>query len=588
MKKPIFNNIKIQMSDKNNFHYQKSFWQNYKVIYQHFMNKQKEMTNIFYIFNKLSNILSDFSNGLNFISTYPFDFDSKSTFGSSMKMFIELIKYESETILNFTKNTLDLIMMDISTQVENLASTNKDIISGRSDSLNSFINSLYINDSMKREYHIRVGKAIQKKLEITKKKGKDNKELGKLVKEAIKSREEYKLSLINCNNNRIDYINRSSDAMKIFEKREKNIIDETKKQLIKYCNDKMKSLEEISKEIKKKLEENFEKINSEYDIQQFVENNRSLGSQPIEVSFVEYAPDFPLTGTVQEKNLLTSVMKNFLEEKFKFLDEQEEIIQITKKYCENIWNGNISEDDLNKLINSFSIEEKGKEKIMDKKVCFYFLNYFNKKRTTGRFGIDNKTYDALITCMINLLDLNDNEICDYEICGLIIILSLTYFKYNEKGKEYIEKNIENHNIFKKKEFWFDLASYYIQENYHEQDKGVTGCVEELDEENKSKIKSVADAKVSTILYNMKQFHVPLNLVKELSEILCNQFNIEKSLINTIWNLHHDEDESKQNEEDSYQIFVEQEEEKKNNQINFEKEVKEIEDIINNEDKKEEK
>ena len=151
------------MSDKNNFHYQKSFWQNYKVIYQHFMNKQKEMTNIFYIFNKLSNILSDFSNGLNFISTYPFDFDSKSTFGSSMKMFIELIKYESETILNFTKNTLDLIMMDISTQVENLASTNKDIISGRSDSLNSFINSLYINDSMKREYHIRVGKAIQKK-----------------------------------------------------------------------------------------------------------------------------------------------------------------------------------------------------------------------------------------------------------------------------------------------------------------------------------------------------------------------------------------------------------------------------------------
>lgn len=87
---------------------------------------------------------------------------------------------------------------------------------------------------------------------------------------------------------------------------------------------------------------------------------------------------------------------------------------------------------------------------------------------------------------------------------------------------------------------------------------------------------------------MKQFHVPLNLVKELSEILCNQFNIEKSLINTIWNLHHDEDESKQNEEDSYQIFVEQEEEKKNNQINFEKEVKEIEEVINNEDKKEEK
>ena len=167
------------MSEKNNFHYQKSFWQNYKVIYRHFMNKQKEMTNIFYIFNKLSNLLSDFSNGLNFISTYSFEFDNESSFGKSMKIFIDLIKKESESILDFTKKTLNDIMNEVNSQVGNLASTNKDIISGRTDSLNSFINSLYKNDLMKKEYHNKVGKAIQKKLEITKKKGKDSKELGK-------------------------------------------------------------------------------------------------------------------------------------------------------------------------------------------------------------------------------------------------------------------------------------------------------------------------------------------------------------------------------------------------------------------------
>ena len=79
------------MSDKNNFLYQKSFWQNYKIIYQHFMNKQKEITNIYYLFNKLSNVLSDFSSGLNFISTYPFDFETNNSFGKSMKIFIDLI-----------------------------------------------------------------------------------------------------------------------------------------------------------------------------------------------------------------------------------------------------------------------------------------------------------------------------------------------------------------------------------------------------------------------------------------------------------------------------------------------------------------
>ena len=188
----------------------------------------------------------------------------------------------------------------------------------------------------------------------------------------------------------------------------------------------------------------------------------------------------------------------------------------------------------------------------------------------------------LYKCMINILDLNNTDICDYEICSMIIILSLTFFKYDvNEGKVYIENKIESHDIFKKKEFWFDLASYYIQENYQVQEKGTIGFIEELDEENNKKIKSVIDAKISTILYNMKQFHVPINLVKELSIILCNQFNIDKNLINVIWSLNNDDKNKRENEEDTYQIFVEQEEIKNDNQINFNNVINEFKNNTNN-------
>ena len=546
------------------------------------MNKQKELTNIYYIFNKLSNILYDFSNGLNFISSYPFDFEMDSTFGKAMKRFIDLIKKESDLTINFSKNILESIMLDISSEIDNIVSINNDIIPGRSKSLNEFINSLFQTEIIKKEYHSKVAKAVQKKLEITKKNGKESKELLKLINDAIKSREEYKKILKDCNKYRLEYINKSNDTFITFEKREKIIIESSKNQIIKYCNEKIKILENLSNEIKKDLEESFEKINSQLDTNLFVEKNKSLGSQPLEVSFMEYSPDIAVdSSNIQEKNLLIKTMKEFIDNKFRNLDEKEEIIQEIKKYCDDIWIGNIEEKSLNTLIKYFSKEEDRKKE-MDKKICLYFLNYFNKKRTTGNFSIDSRTFNYLYKCMNNILDLNDNDICDYEICSLIIILSFTFFKYDvNEGKEYLEAKIENHNIFKRKEFWFDLASYYIQENFQDQEKGVTGFIDELDEENNKKIKSVIDAKISTILYNMKQFHVPIPLVKELSIILCNKFNIDKNLINVVWSLFKDDKNNRENEEDSYQIFVEQEEIKNDNPINFNNVLNEFKNNTNN-------
>ena len=91
-------------------------------------------------------------------------------------------------------------------------------------------------------------------------------------------------------------------------------------------------------------------------------------------------------------------------------------------------------------------------------------------------------------------------------------------------------NLKKEEIFQKQEFWFDLTSYYIQSNYHEQIKNTISCIEELDEEDTMKIKSITFGKSSAILYNMKNFSVDLNQSKNYLSNCVNNLILEFILI----------------------------------------------------------
>ena len=573
------------MEEINQSLYTKNFWQNYKVIYQHFLKKQKEIMDIFYIFNKISSLLIEFLNGLNNLSQYPFNFDSNSTFGNAMQIFVNSIKETYNIILKFHKEIKN-IMLKINDRLSTTIHTTKDQIIMRSKAMNEFINFINDNENKKKDYHLKVREVLQKKLKFEDNNNKGKEDLKKLIDKAKESREIYKNSLIEVNEKRKEYINAISICLLTFENKESSVINDTKQNIIQYSNLKIKIFEEIINLIKKNLEENFNNINAELDISDFVNKNSSLGSQPFEIPFIEYSPDFQIQeNDIQEKKKQTLIMKNFLQENFSGLDEKDEEIIEIQIICDKIWNNTFNDEEIEKLIFSFS--ENGKGEKMNKKNCLYFLNYYNKKRTTGKFIIENKSFEILIKCINYILNLNNPDlnkdkknlrICDFEICGLCIILSQTYYRENPE-KEYLQNGIEKNEIFQKKEFWFDLASYYIQSNYHEQMKNAISCIEELDEEDTMKIKSVAFGKISTILYNMKSFSVDFKLVKELSFKLCKQFNIEKEVINQIWSFDNN------NNDENYLIFNDdndnnENELNNNNGFDFEKEIKEAENIIN--------
>ena len=92
--------------------YSSHFWQNYKVIYEHYNKKQKEIMDIYYIFNKLFSLIQELSNGLKNISEYPFTFDNTTTYGKSMNIFIDLIAKESEIFNNFSE-TIENILLQL-------------------------------------------------------------------------------------------------------------------------------------------------------------------------------------------------------------------------------------------------------------------------------------------------------------------------------------------------------------------------------------------------------------------------------------------------------------------------------------------
>ena len=376
------------MEEINQSLYTKNFWQNYKVIYQHFLKKQKEIMDIFYIFNKISSLLIEFLNGLNNLSQYPFNFDSNSTFGNAMQIFVNSIKETYNIILKFHKEIKN-IMLKINDRLSTTIHTTKDQIFLRSKAMNEFINLINDNENKKKDYHLKVREVLQKKLKFEDNNNKGKEDLKKLIDKAKESREIYKNSLIEVNEKRKEYINAISICLLTFENKESSVINDTKQNIIQYSNLKIKIFEEIINLIKKNLEENFNNINAELDISDFVNKNSSLGSQPFEIPFIEYSPDFQIKeNDIQEKKKQTLIMKNFLQENFIDLDEKDEEIIEIQIICDKIWNNIFNDEEIEKLIFSFS--ENGKGEKMNKKNCLYFLHYYNKKRTTGKFIIENK------------------------------------------------------------------------------------------------------------------------------------------------------------------------------------------------------
>ena len=158
-------------------------------------------------------------------------------------------------------------------------------------------------------------------------------------------------------------------------------------------------------------------------------------------------------------------------------------------------------------------------------------------RNTGKFEISQKFFDILsklFTTLINTI-LRDK---DYHSVKNAIILSQTYFIKgdNENDKIYLQKKIQNNEIFQSKEFWEDFIDFSINKEIIQcvkNDVKSGNILKENKKETEDKIKNIAFAQIISYADNMKSFGIDKEIIKEVVLPKTEKYKFDNELIDSI-------------------------------------------------------
>ena len=96
-----------------------------------------------------------------------------------------------------------------------------------------------------------------------------------------------------------------------------------------------------------------------------------------------------------------------------------------------------------------------------------FLFCLNSQRNDGRMEMNPKTISLIGNILTLILDSMSIEY-DFEMVKFTIILSQTFYcKNRNKEKIYLQKQIFNHSVFQKIDFWYQFIDYSIEQGLNE-------------------------------------------------------------------------------------------------------------------------
>ena len=168
------------------------------------------------------------------------------------------------------------------------------------------------------------------------------------------------------------------------------------------------------------------------------------------------------------------------------------------------------------------------------------MNIFNKLRMFNK-KLEKENYDYYVKIMKKILELNDGDDIDYNLCELVIILSETFYVSEEKdGKEekkYVSADIKNCSLFQKFEFWVGLFKNQVNEeiikerlkkNRKDQKKFFKKKKSEIKIDNMDIYNKIIMAKLISISFNLVHFASNSDI---LNKALYNIFRFYKLSLN---------------------------------------------------------
>ena len=521
------------------YKYNNCFWKKSGVLYEHSDSKFKEYMSVGTIFQKMSNEIYRLS----------------ELFGKLNKLYYKPNEpnYSREDGIQVVLSSIKIIKNEFHKLAVNLGELARKILEKKEtyeskiepmkmcdEAYKKYDNELNKLANVKKSYFDTMNKVVETYLnQKYSKKGESNKskqELNNKLKTLEKKKEEYKQVIDNVEKLRAEYMEEQGNIFADKEELERECTDELKmyfKTYIKGFQEFMKNFKLDEKDIK-----TIENIDGSKDTQSFAESNKSLMTGPKRNLYKEYAVDLnyymenfdiiknklkgksPKEQRELQKQISTEI-SNLLSNLIK--EEPDEINQRIEQIAKDIKENRLVKKDFTYLIDKFQSrydefikwkEEKvgnqdyrkvGKE--WDERFCYMdtFLKYFNKKRVENK-ELNKENFDYLCQAIIKILELNENEDIDYNLCDLVVILSSTFYtqdKSKESGKKYVNEVVRNSSIMQKQGFWVGLTRFELNEEIQKQNK----IEDTLKEDNitEEKLNNSVIAKLMSVSYNIMQF-----------------------------------------------------------------------------------
>ena len=302
-----------------------------------------------------------------------------------------------------------------------------------------------------------------------------------------------------------------ADVMEIIWKYQKKVYDYTGKQL----ND----VETIQNA-----------IHIDKDIRGLVEKLRRYESPEEEILYEHYPSevDFDKCQDIKDYRVCDAIvkeMKSYVENIFENYDEKLEdkknrFRDLIIKFFDK--NRQTTEDEKKQLL----------EFIEDTRTHNIFLIVLAKLRTNNRFCRDRFLIELLSDIMLKLLD-NAQKIGDFSIAKNCLILSQTFFFYDEKDKNkkiYISNYIKKHPWLQSHRFWCDFILRQILLEFNkveERNKGSERMVISLrkfiPENMKSRIGEVLFSQLLPYVGNMNEVEVDKKVIIKIVDSILGKF-----------------------------------------------------------------
>jgi hypothetical protein len=531
------------------YKYNNCFWKKSGVLYSHSDSKYDEFMSIGTIFQKLKPKIFEFSEFLGTIDKYYKKPDEPNySRGDGIQVILSSIKRIKDELVKLSE-----VIEELSGKIlekKDTYESKKPAAKMCDEAFKKFDSELAKLKGIRKSYVDSINKVVESHLnQKYSKKGENSKakaELQAKMKILEKKKLEYKTVLENVEFYRADYMEEQGNIFAVKEELERESTDELKTYFQTY----IKSLNNLSASFQFSDEELkiIDNMNGDSDCKKFAESNKSLMTGPGRNEYREYAVDLnyytehfeiiksKLKGkspTEQREfqrevlNEINTILGDLIKE------EKTEAIHKIEEYAKDLKENKLSSEGFKYLIDKFnegynSFMKWKEEKVQGqehKKVgkewderfiyMFTFLKYFNRKRIDSK-ELNEENYKYFCDAIIKILDLNDNEDVDYNLCDLVVILSSTYYvndPQKKSGKKYVNDAVKHANILQKQGFWIGLTKYELNEEIQKQD----------DEENALKENNISEeklnnsvvAKLMSLSFNIMTFVLDSNLFNKI-------------------------------------------------------------------------